>query len=269
MSTRTRLVLSRTVLAVVLGALPALGSADHSWGGYHWANSRNPTTYPFTIQLGNNVSATWQPYLYTASTDWTVSSRLDATVGAGGVDNTKRCRPTAGRVEVCSNRYGFNGWLGLAQIWLSGGHITQGAVKLNDSYFNTAKYNTPGWRSLVMCQEIGHTFGLDHQDETFDGTNLGTCMDYTDNPSGPPSNEQPNTHDYEQLALIYNHVHTTSAPTASRGSPSPTGEANRSTGIGTAEWGRLIRSTNGGRTERFELDLGGGHKVVTFVIWAD
>lgn len=174
---------------------------------------------------------------------------------------------------MCSNRYGFNGWLGAAQIWISGSHITQGTVKVNDSYFNTATYNKAEWRSMVMCQEIGHTFGLDHQDETFDSPNLGTCMDYTNNPaggSGQLSNVKPNQHDYDQLEIIYSHADTTaSVQSASRGSPSPTGEANRSTGIGTAEWGRLIRSTNGGRTERFELDLGGGHKVVTFVIWAD
>ena len=28
----------------------------------------------------------------------------------------------------------------------------------------------------VICQEIGHTFGLDHQSET--GASLNTCMDY-------------------------------------------------------------------------------------------
>ncbi len=175
---------------------------------------------------------------------------------------------------MCSNRYGFNGWLGVAQIWLSGRHITQGTVKVNDSYFNTATYNTPAWRQMVMCQEIGHTFGLDHQNETFGNANLGTCMDYTNDPDGSIknqlSNEHPNDHDYLELEAIYKHADTTaSVQSASRGSPSPTGEANRSTGIGTAEWGRLIRSTNGGRTERFELDLGNGHKVVTFVIWAD
>lgn len=197
---------------------------------------------------------------------------MEAPVVAGGVDTTKtkRCTPTAGRVEVCSNSYGKNGWLGVAQIWLSGSHITQGTVKVNDSYFNMVKYNTPGWRHLVMCQEIGHTFGLDHQDEIFGNTNLGTCMDYTDNPLGPPNNEHPNTHDFGQLETIYSHSDSTAnVQSANRGSPAPTGEASRSTGIGTAEWGRLIQSTNGGRTERFELDLGGGHKVVTFVIWAD
>ena len=78
---------------------------------------------------------------------------------------------------------------------------------MNDSYFNTAKYNTPAWRRLVMCQEVTHDFGLDHQDEIFNNANLGSCMDYTNDPDGKPS--------------------------------------------------------------LFEKDLGKGHKVFTFVIWAD
>jgi len=85
---------------------------------------------------------------------------------------------------VCNARYGNNGWLGLAQIWINGSHITQAITKLNDTYFNTATYNKPEWRNLVMCQEVGYTFGLDHQDENFDNPNLGSCMDYTSDPSG-------------------------------------------------------------------------------------
>jgi len=91
------------------------------------------------------------------------------------------------------------------------GHIVQGVVKLNDSYFNTAKYNTVGFKNLVMCQEVGHTFGLDHQDETQTNINLGTCMDYTTNPVGPPSNEHPNAHDYEELESIYAHATATAS----------------------------------------------------------
>jgi predicted Zn-dependent protease len=60
---------------------------------------------------------------------------------------------------------------------VSGSHIVQGTTKVNDTYFNTATYNTRAWRQLVMCQEVGHTFGLDHQDETFNNPNLGSCMD--------------------------------------------------------------------------------------------
>jgi hypothetical protein len=56
-----------------------------------------------------------------------------------------------------------------------------------------------------MCQEIAHDFGLDHQDEAFSNPNLGSCMDYTNDPDGPPSNEHPNAHDFEQLAAIYAH----------------------------------------------------------------
>jgi hypothetical protein len=175
-------------------------------------------------------------------------------------------------VEVCSANYGNTGWLGLAQIWLSRGHITQGATKVNDTYFNTATYDTPGWRHLVMCQEIGHTFGLDHQDETFNNTNLGTCMDYTNNPYGPPSNEHPNQHDYDELDIIYQHLDstTTVGQTANKMPPAATNtERTGPSQVGTAQWGKLIRSTNGGRTEVFELDFGGGHKVFTFIIWAE
>ncbi|MCA1841354.1 MAG: hypothetical protein LC723_13700, partial [Actinobacteria bacterium] len=146
------------VVFLFTAASPA--SANNSWGGYHWARQSNP----FTVKLGDNVNSNWDAYLAGASTDWTTSDVLDTTVVPGSVNNVKRCNPPAGRVEVCNASYGNNGWLGIAGITLSGGHITSGYVKLNDTYFNTATYNKPEWRQLVTCQEIGHTFGLDHQD---------------------------------------------------------------------------------------------------------
>jgi hypothetical protein len=167
-------------------------------------------------------------------------------------------------VEVCNARYGNNGWLGVAQIWISGSHITKGNVKLNDTYFNTARYNTPAWRRFVMCQEVGHAFGLDHQDENFSNGNLGSCMDYTSDPDGPPSNEHPNAHDYEQLEMIYAHLDGTN--TGSAGAVPPA--MDEIDFAEPAQWGRLIRSRHRGRTELYELDFGGRHKVFTFVIWA-
>src|SRR4030095_6084444 len=110
-------------------------------------------------------------------------------------------------VEVCNGSYGNNGWLGIAQIWVSGKHITQGSVRLNDTYFDTPKYNTDAWRQLVVCQEVGHTFGLDHQDEDFDNRPLGTCMDYSNDPT---PNQHPDQHDYDELAIIYSHLDSTS-----------------------------------------------------------
>jgi hypothetical protein len=167
-----------------------------------------------------------------------------------------------GRVEVCNAAYGSTGWLGVAQIWITRGtHIAQGTAKMNDTYFNQAQYNSPAWRRMVMCQEVAHTFGLDHQDETFNNANLGSCMDYTSDPDGPPSNEHPNQHDYDQLAAIYAHFDAFSTVEGSA-APSPANPNDPS------EWGQLVKVANGGKTQIFERELGNGLRLVTFVIWA-
>jgi len=258
---RRSLVVSLVVATGV--ALPAVPYANHSWNGYHWARAANP----FTVALGNNVSSDWESYLATTSSDWSASAVLNTTIIAGGA-RPRNCRPTKGRVEVCNSTYGNTGWLGIAQIWVSGSHITQGTVKVNDTYFNTPQYDTPGWRNLVMCQEVGHTFGLDHQDETFDNRNLGTCMDYTSNPYGPPDNEHPNQHDYDELIAIYSHLDGAgAAQTTAADTPMPPAMAQIDL-AGPAQWGRIVRSNHNGKMALFEADFGGGHKVFTFVIWA-
>ena len=254
---------SRRSLPVALASLIFAGvastaSANHSWGGYHWARTANP----FTIKLGNNVSgADWSLALATASSDWSAPDVLNTTVVAG-LANPKNCRATAGRVEVCDSTYGNNGWLGLASISITGGtHITQGTVKLNDTYFNTAQYNTLAWRAMVTCQEIGHTFGLDHQDTNFNNANLGTCMDYTSDPS---TNQHPNKHDYDELDIIYGHSDSTTTIGQSAGNSfTPDIDHND-----PRSWGQLVKVSKGGRTAIYELNLGGGSKIVTFVIWA-
>jgi hypothetical protein len=148
-------------------------------------------------------------------------------------------------------------------------HITQAVTKLNDTYFNTATYNTPAWRRLVTCQEVAHDFGLDHQDEVFDNPNLGSCMDYTNDPDGPPSNEHPNAHDFAQLELIYAHLDTTmtsGSPKLPSGMPPAMGQIDFDT---PAQWGRLIRSSENRRVQVYDLDFGRGHRVITHVFWAD
>lgn len=237
--------------------------ATHSWGDYHWARMANP----FTLKLGDNVTSAWDAYLAEASADWSESSVLDTTVVAGGVRSPKNCKATSGRVEVCNAKYGNNGWLGVAQIWVSGSHITQGIAKMNDTYFSAPAYNTPAWRRLVMCQEIAHTFGLDHQDENFSNPNLGTCMDYTSDPDGPPSNEHPNVHDYEMLGTIYAHLDslTTVGQTLQNGR----GNGNAPVDLeNPAEWGKAIRHSADGKPSLYVRDLGGKEKVFTFVLWA-
>ncbi len=237
------------LLAVAVSALPSLALGSHSWGGYHWARTSNP----FNLKVGDNVSGAWDTVLDTTIVDWTKSTVLDLTKVAGGT-RVKPCKATAGRVEVCNASYGNNGWLGLAQIWISGGtHIAQGVTKVNDYYFNTAKYNTTAWRNLVMCQEVGHTLGLDHQDENFDNANLGTCMDYTSDPS---SNQHPNQHDYAELVTIYTHLDST------------TTVGQIVNGSAASGWGQLVSSSASDRSSVYRLDLGNGQFVLTHVIWA-
>lgn len=248
-----------------VGAFAATAYATHSWGGYHWLHSANP----FNLKLGDNVSTLWDGHLDTASTDWNVSSVLDTAVVAGGFK--KNCGPVNGRVEICNKTYGNNGWLGIASIWTSGSHITQGNVKLNDTYFNTTKYNTLAWRQFVMCQEVGHTFGLDHQDEIFSNTNLGTCMDYTNDPArndGVGDNLYPNIHDYDQLGIIYAHLDIT-ASVSSKKSPRSALVGDDIDTSNPSEWGKVIKKSSDGRSSLHERDLGKGNKVFTFVIWAN
>lgn len=251
---------SLVTLAVGLAALAFASAAyaNHSWGTYHWARQSNP----FTLKLGDNVSATWDSYLQTTSGDWSLSSVLDTTIVTG--QGRKNCRPMTGRVEVCNAKYGNNGWLGIAQIWVSGTHITQGTTKLNDTYFNTPTYNTPAWRNLVLCQEVGHTLGLDHQDENFNNPPLGTCMDYS---SDPMPNQHPNVHDYEQLELIYAHLDSTTTVGSST-APQTKGDVEDADD-GPPQWGNVLHKDSKGRASLFEHDLGDGHKVFTFVFWAD
>ncbi len=225
----------------------------HSWGDYHWARTSNP----FNLKVGDNVTSAWDSYLNTTVGDWSQSTVLDMTNVAGAAKG--RCRGTAGRVEVCNDTYGNNGWLGLASISITGGtHITQGTVKLNDTYFNKPSYNTTAWRNLVMCQEVGHTLGLGHNDENFDNTPTGTCMDYSNDPT---PNQHPNTHDYDQLAAIYAHVDATTTL-------GQTTTAQGAAGESPAEWGHLMASSHSGQQETYVRDHGGGELTITFVTWA-
>jgi hypothetical protein len=252
---RTRLLAA--VTTAVLGVLAFTGGtaqANHSWGGYHWARTANP----FTLKVMDNVSGVWDTHLNTAIADWSQSSVLDLTKVAGS-GSAKSCRPVSGRIKACNASYGNTGWLGIAQIWITGGtHITQGTTKVNDYYFNQAQYNTTAWRNLVMCQEIAHDFGLDHQNEDFDNPNLGTCMDYTNDPS---TNQHPNQHDYDQLVTIYSHLDSFSTVDTSAAVPGTAGNS-------PASWGRQVSGSASHGTGLYVRDLGRGNLVVTHVIWA-
>lgn len=241
--------------------LVAPAQATHSWGGYHWARAST-----FSLQLGDNVDGTWQKYYDNSILDWstvvddpatTVSPTQVLTLtGVAGSTTGKRCRASSGRVEVCNAAYGRTGWLGLAQIWLTGPHITQGTAKVNDTYFSMSRYDNPDQRQHVLCQEVGHTFGLGHTSE--DGSVQKTCMDY----STDPSSTKPNEHDFEQLGTIYGHPDATTTVASSAARSGLVADER-------ASWGREEQRSADGHQATFVRDLGGGQRLVTHVIWAD
>ena len=254
--------------AAIFAFTPA--AANHSWNGYHWAGNGTNVT----IRVNTAITSQWSTSVGKAISDWDKSTELTLNRNAASV-GAKRCNPIAGQILVCNAAYGQRGWLGIATIWLdTRGHIAQATTKLNDSYHNYAPYNRPEWRALVACQEIGHDFGLDHQDENFNNPNLGTCMDYTSKPLGPPANTAPNAHDYDELKLIYNHNDGyTTARTSTNfgirqvGKPVPEGFSSEDIGDSPAEWGRAIRRDQRGRPDVFIKDLAGGKRAVTHVFW--
>ncbi len=102
------------------------------------------------------------------------------------------------KLQLRYGAYGSNGWLGLATIsGISSCHVGLGKSQLNDTYLrNTASYSQTAV-DHVACQEVGHTFGLNHN-----RSSSTTCMNDTILTAGA----QINQHDRDLLASIYSHV---------------------------------------------------------------
>lgn len=246
------------------------GDASHSWGSYHWARTANP----FTLTVVDSTTQPWDAYRLEAQADWSASTVLDLTTGATDESSStrRRCPMVSGQIRACNQTYGNNGWLGLATIKISGSHIISGSAKVNDTYFNSPSY-TPAWKRLVMCQEIAHAFGLGHVNVNYDPPNTGSCMDYTNDADGGevygPSNEHPNAHDFEQLALIYAHLDTTATLKSTTTSDGP---GNGKAGV-PAGADMPTDALPDGATARdgrvFSRDLGDGTRLISVVIWEE
>ncbi|RLC57659.1 MAG: hypothetical protein DRI30_03875, partial [Chloroflexi bacterium] len=170
---------------VVFAALTVVASADHSWGGYHWAgNKLEPTVGDRTSSSLYDVSA--------GVTEWAdLGSPIQPTMAKGKKGNIT--------VTEAYSPY----WLGLAQIFINEeGHITKGAVKLNTVLLQ----NYPAAAAdHVLCQELGHLLGLDHNRANDASPGDDTCM----NDQVPLLTTQyttPNAHDLVQLNAIYGHT---------------------------------------------------------------
>jgi len=266
------LVLATVAFPIALSAQQFHVRPDtHAWGSYHWARTANP----FTVRLQNNFTSAWSSFLSTASSDWTQSAVLNTTIVGGSSTTTTRrsCSMVLGRVTVCNYTYGNNGWLGLASININGSHITEGSVKINDTYFAQASYNNNSEKLHVVCQEVGHTFGLDHQSTS--GASLNTCMDYYSNTSNSDTKStHPNAHDYAELSTIYSHLDSTN--TSFSVTPGLTTQSVASIPAmeqieldGPGQWGTEVERSEDGRFSTFVLDFGSDRQIVTYVTWSD
>lgn len=255
-------------LALVSLSVPVTSSATNSWGGYHWAR----TTAQFTLKTVDNLTSTdWKTHLAQASSDWNSPALVGVTftplLTAVTSGANRNCRMVAGTTQVCNGSYGATGWLGLASINITSSlHITQGTAKMNDTYFNTATYNNTNERQHVMCQEVAHTFGLDHQ--STDGSSQNTCMDYFSNTGANAvlaTSTRPNAHDFDELNIIYAHLDSTTTVAATSTAQAATTVSDVTND--PASWGILVSQSKSGRSSTYENFNHDGSRTLTHVYW--
>lgn len=195
---------SIVALGIAVALSSATASADHDWNGYHWSQPGGTRT----LTVRDAVSGAWDAMLTDALRDWGGDQALpDGSAIPNLFDFSVLTGKVSANVEVIARKYGNNGWLGLATIWLdASGHIARGRVQLNEWYFQLPSYNTAAVRQHVLCQEVGHVLGLDHNRAgAVGGSPDDTCMD--DRTAFPSvAYPHPNGHDAEELASLYGHA---------------------------------------------------------------
>ncbi len=183
-----------TAIIAILGLLTVatVASADHAWSVYHWpGDNLNPTVVDRTSSPLYDVPA--------GVLEWAdLGTRIQPEMSTGGKADIK-----VGESVIRSSSF-----LGLAGIYLDAdGHITKAEVVLNTRLL--VDYD-PAVADLVLCQEIGHILGLDHnRDGDTGGLPDDTCMnDRVDlfDLSAVQQHVSPNDHDTDQLNAIYGHT---------------------------------------------------------------
>ena len=167
------------IIALAIGATVA--SADHAWNNYHFPS------YNLSPAVADNTSAS----LYDVPAGVAEWAALGTNIQPLITESKK------GDITVKEAFSPF--WLGQARIFLDGDHITKGEVKLNTRLLNS--YGEAA-ADHVLCQELGHVLGLDHnRDGTEGGSPDDSCMNDQATLGAFPA---PNSHDIDQLNLIYN-----------------------------------------------------------------
>ncbi|HYO16463.1 MAG TPA: hypothetical protein VE685_24975 [Thermoanaerobaculia bacterium] len=169
---------SLLVLTITLGAGAAF--ATHRWdcwayGDYliNWYNGASGTYHYIFEEEARTDADSWHNYTDIELVPINSPSQYDS-------------------INAFNGYYGFNGWLGLAEIiYYFGCTVTEGRARLNQSYLESGYSRTN--KEHVACQEVGHLFGLDHNHDS-----SNTCMNDT-----ILTAPQPDSHDQELINSIY------------------------------------------------------------------
>lgn len=177
---RARLALSFIALfAFTFGA--GVLSAAHRWGCWkyadhiiYWYNGGTGEYYDIYNEEALTDADSWHNY-----------TNIDLVpVGSPG---------TTDHINAYNGYYGYTGWLGIAEIVGSSGCIVQnGRARLNQTYLDDGSYTRTN-KSHVACQEVGHLFGLHHNNNS-----NASCMN-----DWILSAPQPDAHDRELINSIY------------------------------------------------------------------
>jgi hypothetical protein len=148
----------------------------HQWGRWHWNKSGS------SVPLSIYNSGTYRTEAANAISDWNVNTILTLSNASSHTE-----------ISVFDGNYGNTGWGGLASLEsVSGNHILHAHSRLNTYY----SYSSTDKRG-VQCQEVGHTFGLDHSNDGCMGkgyyNNLNTTVQ----------------HNWNDIYNIYRYAHTT------------------------------------------------------------
>lgn len=256
--------MKKAILALLALALMAPAVADNKWKNYHWGRE---DAQKFKLVLNNHLTEDYDQYLEEVIDDWEAANVLKLKSINQPDDAISRyaCTPNEGQIIVCNYEYGFFGWVGLAGIWIDKhNHIIAGYTLMNDSYLNLPIYQELGWKQGVLCQELGHDFGLSHQDENHYNDPLFSCMDYQ-RELWPT----PNQHDYDMLVEMYDHEDAYDSFTAS-GSGHDHGDDDDAVGseigVDSTVWGTSYGRN--GDAEVFVREFPDGSKALTHILWA-